>query len=369
MSVRKVTHTSYFIEHEGQEFEAPQEPLDGTEIVHIEGDKAVVGYLSQDETPPNPREWDNTGTMVYWHRNYILGDVDGRKEYGSSEAFLRSLAGNPEPEEVEPPLCEQCESHKEMRLQHGYSTTSASANVEIEQACKEEVLKIMEGLEASDKAAAMVAQARISNVKAMYRAKMSPPEWLWLCGECGNEVKGDAPIDEVPMSTINKIVSENVVMLPLALLDHSGITMWVGSGPSVADPGGWDSGQVGWIYCTLDKAIENWGLPKDSTWETTMKDWNKEGEDTGEDITLKEATARVLEGEVKEFEAYITGEVYGVCYARYRREDNEWVLDESDEQDAGSAHDEEWGNFGAGYAKQELSDGMKHWIEEIQKEA
>jgi len=26
----------------------------------------------------NPREWDNLGTMVCWHRRYILGDEQGR---------------------------------------------------------------------------------------------------------------------------------------------------------------------------------------------------------------------------------------------------------------------------------------------------
>lgn len=39
------------------------------------------------------------------------------------------------------------------------------------------------------------------------------------------------------------------VILPLYLLDHGGITMSTGS---FTDP--WDSGQVGWIVCTPDRA-------------------------------------------------------------------------------------------------------------------
>lgn len=32
-----------------------------------------------DEDPPNPREWDNLGTMVCWHPEYNLGDT-GRRD-------------------------------------------------------------------------------------------------------------------------------------------------------------------------------------------------------------------------------------------------------------------------------------------------
>jgi len=30
--------------------------------------------IIQDSTPQSPRDWDNLGTIVYWHRNYKLGD-------------------------------------------------------------------------------------------------------------------------------------------------------------------------------------------------------------------------------------------------------------------------------------------------------
>lgn len=44
--------------------------------------------LYPDETPDSPREWDNAGAMVCWHRRYSLGDIDGKKEYGGNEDFL-----------------------------------------------------------------------------------------------------------------------------------------------------------------------------------------------------------------------------------------------------------------------------------------
>lgn len=31
--------------------------------------------IAPDESPENPRDWDNMGTMVCWHRRYTLGDA------------------------------------------------------------------------------------------------------------------------------------------------------------------------------------------------------------------------------------------------------------------------------------------------------
>jgi len=33
-----------------------------------------------DDYGQSPREWDNLGTIIYWHRDYILGEIDGRKD-------------------------------------------------------------------------------------------------------------------------------------------------------------------------------------------------------------------------------------------------------------------------------------------------
>ena len=47
--------------------------------------------VMQDSDAESPRDWDNLGTMVYWHRDYILGDVDGNREYESVESFLEEI--------------------------------------------------------------------------------------------------------------------------------------------------------------------------------------------------------------------------------------------------------------------------------------
>jgi len=36
--------------------------------------RACTIELHQDENPESPREWDNFGTMVCFHRRYVLGD-------------------------------------------------------------------------------------------------------------------------------------------------------------------------------------------------------------------------------------------------------------------------------------------------------
>ena len=45
-----------------------EEPI---EVLDIDGFKVKIFH---DSAPQSPREWDNLGTMVCWHRKYCLGD-------------------------------------------------------------------------------------------------------------------------------------------------------------------------------------------------------------------------------------------------------------------------------------------------------
>lgn len=81
------------------------------------------------------------------------------------------------------------------------------------------------------------------------------------------------------------------IVLPLYLYDHSGITMSTGS---FSCP--WDSGQVGWIYATPEKIREAYMVKK-----ATAKH--------------REKAKAVLEGEVRTFDAYIRGDVWGFTIA------------------------------------------------------
>lgn len=74
------------------------------------------------------------------------------------------------------------------------------------------------------------------------------------------------------------------VQLPLYLYDHGGITI---STKPFNDP--WDSGQVGFIYCTKKRALE---------WCCGEDDW-------------RQKTIEVLHQEVKEYDLFLTGQTYG----------------------------------------------------------
>jgi hypothetical protein len=51
-------------------------------------------------------------------------------------------------------------------------------------------------------------------------------------------------------------------MIPVALYDHSGLYLWEGTGPHQFDPGGWDSGQIGWYYATPEDMRRNYGVKR-----------------------------------------------------------------------------------------------------------
>ena len=81
------------------------------------------------------------------------------------------------------------------------------------------------------------------------------------------------------------------VVLPLGLIDHSGISMYVGGGAHPMDPGGWDSGTVGFIFDTAASREMTGCTPE-----------------IGFDA---EAVTKTLRAEVKEYDKYLTGDVWG----------------------------------------------------------
>lgn len=86
-----------------------------------------------------------------------------------------------------------------------------------------------------------------------------------------------------------RILAEHFVILPLYLYDHSGITISTGS---FSCP--WDSGQVGFIYVPICRLRQLWGdnFPEGHT----AQSWGR----------------KILESEVDEYDAYLTGDVVGV---------------------------------------------------------
>jgi len=181
--------------------------------IDYDGETTFGAYtinVQQDGDSESPREWDNLGTMTYWHRNYILGDVDGAKEHGTARNFYINLSG--------------------MELDHDYITDEQYE-------------------------------------RAVKRAH------------------------------------ELHVILPLYLYDHSGITMSTGS---FSCP--WDSGQVGHIHISLEKIRKEFGCKRVSK-------------------QMRERIEGYLKNEVKSFDDYITGNVYGFSITREEPDGEEIDLD------------------------------------------
>lgn len=87
---------------------------------------------------------------------------------------------------------------------------------------------------------------------------------------------------------------KDVVILPLYLYDHSGITM-----NTTGFSCGWDSGQVGFIYVTHETIRKEFGVKR-----VTQE--------------LREKVKGYLQGEVDVYDQYITGDVY--YFSIYQKE-------------------------------------------------
>lgn len=99
--------------------------------------------------------------------------------------------------------------------------------------------------------------------------------------DLGDEHEFDSP-DE-----FQEAIEKDWIIKKIYLYDHSGIT--ISSKPFQSH---WDSGQVGWIYVTMDKAKEVFPGIEDE-----------------EELVAK--TRNALENEIEYYDMYLTGDVYG----------------------------------------------------------
>jgi hypothetical protein len=144
--------------------------------------------VEQEESPESPRDWDNLGIMICWHRKYSLGD------------------------------------------EHTYKDTDEMYGELYRQFIGEE------------------------------------PEQF------------DHETDEDFGKRITEEVNNHIIILPLMLYDHSGISMSTSRGYPFNDQ--WDAGQVGWIYA-------------------------QKGDD-------EEKTEKILVSEVDTYDKYLRGDI--LCF-------------------------------------------------------
>ena len=126
----------------------------------------------------------------------------------------------------------------------------------------------------------------------------------------------------------NQFVRENkknIIILPLYLYDHSGITM-----NTIGFSCPWDSGKVGFIYITKEKAR------KEFSWVRITK-------------KRLEKIEGYLKGEVETYDQYLTGDVYG-----YR------ITDTTNDEEVDSC----WGYYGSEYCMKEAIGEVEAMIEQ-----
>jgi hypothetical protein len=262
-------------------------------VKEIDG-KQVRLRVIQDDEPQNPRtDWDgHYGTMVCFHGRYNLGD---KHNYNSPEEFFASIIEEVVTEEDLMPYLE-----KEF-LYYSVNKHCDDNNEDY-----------------------YVIEDTVGDIIGNCQGYSSYDEALEEFQEFQQEFLDDEWREILSEEELYEIAIKYYAILPLYLYDHSGITMRTGSFSCH-----WDSGQVGWIYGTVDE------LKRESGYN-----FNTEEEWTGKIV-------EILESEVKIYDQYLTGDVYG------------FMLEEKEECECcGSAEwnliDSCWGFFGSDFEENGL---------------
>lgn len=110
----------------------------------------------------------------------------------------------------------------------------------------------------------------------------------------GNETElSEAILEQMKWQDLKALAERTHCILPVYMYDHSGLTVNT-TGFSCK----WDSGLLGWIYASHDKVKEEFGAVTPETIEKVEK---------------------LLAGEVKDYDHYLTGQCYG--FRLYKKEE------------------------------------------------
>jgi hypothetical protein len=213
-----------------------------------------------DEMCDSPREISEPlGKMICWHRRYNLGD-DHDYEYPEDllKALLFSEYSSSPASQYGKPVYDFIKSGRaqDARLEYNRSTRE---------------WELLENQHRTDNSGWYVSSSYPASLKGA-----DVPDWF--LDDCLSALQ----IDE-RLSLVNGI--EGMVILPLYLYDHSGITM---NTYGFSCP--WDSGMLGWITCEKKDILETYGSlsPK----------------------TIEQAKS-CLQAEVEEYDHYLRGDCYG----------------------------------------------------------
>lgn len=276
-------------------------------------EKTIV--ITNDPEPENPREWCNVGIMPCWHDRYILGDheewnrqgsqksgIDGQYEF--RQALIKALT------EI---------MHKRrpaLAVKNGYGMAAYDAS--------DEEIPCPRGCNGPDNWAL---HEPTNCPHCSGEGTIESPFWV---GEEPSDIAQALHIytlQEHLVSPANRLIT-----LPLYLYDHSGITM-----NTTGFHCGWDSGQVGWIFCTGADALHEWGNKR-----LTKR-------------VIEKAEA-CLKAEVETYDQFLTGQVYGFTIYEHGAEE---------EPESGNDLASCWGFFSSDFGDDWETNGMAdHWPED-----
>ena len=207
--------------------------------------------IIHDEDAQSPREWDNLGKMMCWHKRYSIGD---KHNFDDQQQFFSSL--------------------------------------------------IMESVPIKD-VIAYVKEGNASGLTLQY--DKSTREWdlktydnyfkKWFTAHTAEAPLdmqdwdlGDAILDAMGTGDLVTLAERKALISPLYLYDHSIQSISMKSFVGRAHHADWDSGQIGWVY-------------------VTHEDIKKEyGDVSPESIARAE---KLLKSEVETYDHYMRGECYG----------------------------------------------------------
>lgn len=165
----------------------------------------------------------------------------------------------------------------------------------------------------------------------------SPADWdnlgqIAYCSDrytLGTEHVSRDRLDEIAAG----IEDGSLIGLPVYAYVHSGATI---STSPFSCP--WDSGQCGFVYCTAAKGLEEFGTKRDRLNAAEGKFRKGTG-------SLRAKALKCLIGEVKTFDQYLRGDVYG------------YTITDKD----GDVVDSCWGYYGIECAEQEALSALNYW--------
>lgn len=235
---------------------------------------AVIQY---DDDPMNPRDpgyQDNITAMTCWHRRYNLGD---EHKFESPRDFLTDLA----------------ERHVTYPEFFRFVQDGGAWQLRLEE------VQPIEGVGNGDPK------------YVLERIDGDLGEGYWESTGClvsedlrrirGPELKEDGLLEYLDRRELEKLLasSENVLVKPLHLYDHSGITISTGSFIGRALHAEWDSGQVGYVHMDKKTAMDELAMRTSNGYEPlTDENW-------------KERADQYIEADVQEYDNYLTGAIYG----------------------------------------------------------